>query len=215
MSEFELLRGLFVAPTPAGAYFAASSVTQEPARASLCRLLAYAEFPAFDAALLSELTGLGDEQTALEHIYRLQALGLIHGLSATRKQSTDNLESSLPSLLAELAGQGKALLADEQGFYLGCHGFHHETAEELAGLSADLSSLHSRHFALLEGHLGMRSSAWALINAGGMSNMGFWPLFIGKHRFVLIITGAPKLDQPAMLDLVWLLFRRYGVGAVV
>jgi len=215
MSEFELLRGLYVAPTPSGAYFAASSVTQEPARTSLCRLLAYSDFPAFDAALLREVTGVNDEQTALEHIYRLQALGLIHGLSATRKQSTDNLESSLPSLLAELAGEGKALLADEQGFYLGCHGFHHETAEELAGLSADLSSLHSRHFALLEGHLGMRSSAWALINAGGMSNMGFWPLFIGKHRFVLIISGVPKLDQPAMLDLVWLLFRRYGTAAVV
>jgi hypothetical protein len=215
MSEFELLRGLYVAPTPAGAYFAASSVTQEPARTSLCRLLAYSEFPVFDAALLSELTGVSDEQAALEHIYRLQALGLIHGLSTTRKQSTDNLEASLPSLLAELVGEGKALLADEQGFYLGCHGFHHETAEELAGLSADLSSLHSRHFALLEGHLGMRSSAWALINAGGMSTMGFWPLFIGKHRFVLIISGAPKLDQPAMLDLVWLLFRRYGVSAVV
>ena len=61
----------------------------------------------------------------------------------------------------------------------------------------------------------MRSSAWALINAGGMSNMGFWPLFIGKHRFVLIISGAPKLDQPAMLDLVWLLFRRYGIAVAV
>ena len=214
MNEFELLRGLYIAPTPAGAYFAASSVTQEPARNILCRLLAYPEFPAFDSALLSELTGVSDEPTALEHIYRMQSLGLVHGLQSTRKQSTDSLEVSLPSLLAELAGQGKALLADEQGFYLGCHGFHHETAEELAGLSADLSSLHSRHFALLEGHLGMRSSAWALINAGGMSNMGFWPLFIGKHRFVLIISGAPKLDQPAMLDLVWLLFRRYGASTV-
>jgi len=215
MSTFELQRGLYVAPTPAGAYFAASSLTQEPARTSLCRLLAHVEFPPFDAALLSEMTELSDEQTALEHIYRMQSLGLIHGLNTTRKQSSGNLEASLPSLLAELAGDGKALLADEQGFYLGCHGFHHETAEELAGLSADLSSLHSRHFALLEGHLGMRSSAWALINAGGMSTMGFWPLFIGKHRFALIISGAPKLDQPAMLDLVWMLFRRYGFGAVI
>ncbi|MEW5838524.1 MAG: hypothetical protein AB1717_06795 [Pseudomonadota bacterium] len=213
MNEYDFERGLFIAPTPAGAYFAASSVTQEPARTSLSRLLAYAEFPAFEPALLSEITGLIDEQTALEHIYRLQALGLVHGLPTTHKQSSESLETSLPPILAELAGDGKALLADEQGFYLGCHGFHHETAEELAGLSADLGSLHSRHFALLEGHLGMRSSAWALINAGGMSNMGFWPLFIGKHRFVLIISGAPRLDQPAMLELVWLLFRRYGLAA--
>ncbi len=210
MNEYEFERGLFIAPTPAGAYFAASSVTQEPARATLSRLLAFPEFPAFESALLVELTGLSDERLALEHIYRLQALGLVHGLQASRRLTSESLEASLPPLLAELAGDGKALLADEQGFYLGCHGFHHETAEELAGLSADLGSLHARHFALLEGHLGMRSGAWALINAGGMSNMGFWPLFIGKHRFVLIISGAPKLDQPAMLDLVWMLFRRYG-----
>lgn len=210
MNEYEFERGLFIAPTPAGAYFAASSVTQEPARATLSRLLAFPEFPAFEPALLVELTGLSDEQLALEHIYRLQALGLVHGLQSSRRLTSESLEASLPPLLAELAGDGKALLADEQGFYLGCHGFHHETAEELAGLSADLGSLHARHFALLEGHLGMRSGAWALINAGGMSNMGFWPLFIGKHRFVLIISGAPKLDQPAMLDLVWMLFRRYG-----
>ena len=210
MNEYDFERGLFIAPTPAGAYFAASSVTQEPARVTLSRLLSFAEFPAFEPAILSEITGLVDQQAALEHIYRLQSLGLVHGLPSTHKQSSESLEASLPPILAELAGEGKALLADEQGFYLGCHGFHHETAEELAGLSADLGSLHARHFALLEGHLGMRSSAWALINAGGMSNMGFWPLFVGKHRFVLIISGAPKLDQPAMLDLVWLLFRRYG-----
>ncbi len=213
MNEYEFERGLFIAPTPAGAYFAASSVTQEPARVSLGRLLAYPEFPSFEPAVLAEISGLSDVQAGLEHVYRLQSLGLVYGLPTSRRLTTESLESSLPSILAELAGDGKALLADEQGFYLGCHGFHHETAEELAGLSADLGSLHARHFALLEGHLGMRSSAWALINAGGMSSMGFWPLFIGKHRFVLIISGAPKLDQPAMLDLVWMLFRRYGMSS--
>lgn len=211
MAEYELLPGLHIAPSPAGAYYAASSPLDDPARTTLVRLLGYTESPPFTPAILPELTGLADEQAALEHIYRLQELGLIQGLRESRHSPQGSPETALPGLLAELAGRGKALLADEQGFYLATHGFHHETAEELAGLSADLGSLHTRHIGLLEGNLGLHTSAWALINAGGVSEVGFWPLFIGRYRFVLIISGTPNLNQAAMLDLIWMLFRRYGL----
>ncbi|MEW6729179.1 MAG: hypothetical protein AB1332_07525 [Pseudomonadota bacterium] len=210
MAEYELLSGLHIAPSPAGAYYAASSPLDDPARATLIRLLGHIESPPFTVDALRELTGLNDEQTALEHIYRLQDLGLVQGLREPRHSPQGSLETALPGILAELAGRGKALLADEQGFYLATHGFHHETAEELAGLSADLGSLHTRHVGLLEGNLGLRTSAWALINAGGVSEIGFWPLFVGRYRFVLIISGTPNLHQAATLDLVWMLFRRYG-----
>ncbi|MDM7322944.1 MAG: hypothetical protein P3W87_006695 [Gammaproteobacteria bacterium] len=210
MAEYELLSGLHIAPSPAGAYYAASSPLDDPARATLIRLLSRTETPPFTPITLRELTGLADEQAALEHIYRLQNLGLVQGLREARHSPQGSLETALPGILAELAGYGKALLADEQGFYLATHGFHHETAEELAGLSADLGSLHTRHVGLLEGNLGLRTSAWALINAGGMSEIGFWPLFVGRYRFVLIISGTPNLHQAATLDLIWMLFRRYG-----
>ncbi|MGD9708541.1 MAG: hypothetical protein AB7U65_01850 [Halothiobacillaceae bacterium] len=210
MAEYELLSGLHIAPSPAGAYYAASSPLDDPARATLIRLLGYTESPPFTVDALRELTGLNDEQAALEHIYRLQDLGLVQGLREPRHSPRGSLETALPGILAELAGRGKALLADEQGFYLATHGFHHETAEELAGLSADLGSLHTRHVGLLEGNLGLRTSAWALINAGGVSEIGFWPLFVGRYRFVLIISGTPNLHQAATLDLIWMLFRRYG-----
>lgn len=210
MAEYELISGLHIAPSPAGAYYAASSPLDDPARATLIRLLGHIESPPFTVDALRELTGLNDEQTALEHIYRLQDLGLVQGLREPRHSPQGSLETALPGILAELAGRGKALLADEQGFYLATHGFHHETAEELAGLSADLGSLHTRHVGLLEGNLGLRTSAWALINAGGVSEIGFWPLFVGRYRFVLIISGTPNLHQAATLDLIWMLFRRYG-----
>jgi hypothetical protein len=210
MAEYELLSGLHIAPSPAGAYYAASSPLDDPARATLIRLLGHIESPPFTVDALRELTGLNDEQTALEHIYRLQDLGLVQGLREPRHSPQGSLETALPGILAELAGRGKALLADEQGFYLATHGFHHETAEELAGLSADLGSLHARHIGLLEGNLGLHTSAWALINAGGVSEIGFWPLFVGRYRFVLIISGTPNLNQAATLDLIWMLFRRYG-----
>ena len=210
MAEYELLSGLHIAPSPAGAYYAASSPLDDPARATLIRLLGHIESPPFTVDALRELTGLNDEQAALEHIYRLQDLGLVQGLREPRHSPQGSLETALPGILAELAGRGKALLADEQGFYLATHGFHHETAEELAGLSADLGSLHTRHVGLLEGNLGLHTSAWALINAGGVSEIGFWPLFVGRYRFVLIISGTPNLHQAATLDLIWMLFRRYG-----
>ncbi|MEW6445587.1 MAG: hypothetical protein ACOZAQ_03565 [Pseudomonadota bacterium] len=210
MAEYELLEGLYIAPSPSGAYYAASSPVTEPARETLARLLAAPSAPAFNLDGLREIAGLDNQQAALEQIYRLQEMGLVQGLQAPRQPPQGTLETSLPGILAELAGRGKALLADEQGFYLATHGFHHETAEELAGLSADLGSLHSRHIGLLEGNLGLTSSAWALINAGGVSEVGFWPLFIGRHRFVLIISGTPNLNQAATLDMIWMLFRRYG-----
>jgi hypothetical protein len=210
MAEYELLQGLHIAPSPAGAYYAASSPLDDPARATLIRLLGHIETPSFTVGTLREITGIHDEQAALEHIYRLQDLGLVQGLRESRHSPQGSLETALPGILAELAGRGKALLADEQGFYLATHGFHHETAEELAGLSADLGSLHTRHIGLLEGNLGLHTSAWAVINAGGVSEIGFWPLFVGRNRFVLIINGTPNLNQAATLDLIWMLFRRYG-----
>lgn len=211
MAEYELLQGLHIAPSPAGAYYAASSPVDESARATLARLLGQPSTPPFTAAVLRDLTGMHDNQAALEHIYRLQEMGLVQGLPEIRQSPHGTLETSLPGILAELAGRGKALLADEQGFYLATHGFHHETAEELAGLSADLGALHSRHIGLLEGNLGLQTSAWALINAGGVSEVGFWPLFVGKRRFVLIISGTPNLNQAATLDMIWMLFRHYSV----
>lgn len=210
MAEYELLQGLHIAPTPAGAYYAASSPVEDQARTTLARLLLKTTSPAFRPDMLGETTGMADPQEGLEHVFRLQELGLVQGISGERHPPSGPLETTLPGVLAELAGRGKALLADEQGFYLATHGFHHETAEELAGLSADLGSMHTRHLGLIEGNLGLHTSAWALVNAGGVSEIGFWPLFIGCYRFVLIISGTPNLNQPAMLDLVWMLFRRYG-----
>jgi len=210
MTEYELLPGLHIAPTPAGAYFAVSGPVEDAMRATLVRLLNQSSSPLLQPESLYKISGTENAQEGLERIYRLQELGLVQGLSESRQPPGGTLEVTLPGVLAELAGRGKALLADEQGFYLATHGFHHETAEELAGLSADIGSMHARHRGLIEGNLGLHSSAWALINAGGMSEIGFWPLFVGRYRFVLIISGTPNLNQAAMLDLVWMLYRRYG-----
>ena len=109
-----------------------------------------------------------------------------------------------------MSDEGKAILAESRGLYLGCAGFTHEAAEELAALSANLTTVYARHKELLHGNLGYRQRAWGLVDASGNSEVGFWPLYIGQNRFTLIIGGIPQFNQPGFKRLVWALEMRYG-----
>lgn len=212
MKEFKIVSGLYLAPTPAGAYDAVSGRPLDRSQRLVLNTMRGRESPALTAENLVRMSGLPEDE-ALAHLYRMQSLNLVQGLEAPRRLPDDNLETALPRVLADIAGANRALLADEQGFYLASHGFHHETAEELAGLSADIGSLHVRHQGLIAGNLSLRTAAWALINAGGNSEIGFWPLIVGETRFVLILTGLPHLNRPATVDLIWMLVQRYGQKA--
>ncbi|MEJ2590775.1 MAG: hypothetical protein P8178_05120 [Candidatus Thiodiazotropha sp.] len=137
-------------------------------------------------------------------------MGWLSGVKETQAAPAGTLEDVLPGLLEQLSADGKALLADNQGFYLATSGFPHEAAESLSAVSADLSSLYERHRRLLANNLGQREQAWALTDAAGNSQLGFWPLFVGSQRFVLVIEGRPCFNQPAFRDLVWMLTLRYS-----
>jgi hypothetical protein len=120
------------------------------------------------------------------------------------------LEAILSGYLSKLSENGKALLADKQGFYLASHGFPHEVAEELSALSADIATVHDRRSGLLMNNMGLASHAWAVVDAFGNSQVGFWPLFIDKNRFVIAISGVPHFNQPEFVSLVWALTIRYA-----
>ena len=116
----------------------------------------------------------------------------------------------LPPLLAQLSDEGKAILADKRGLYLGTAGFAHETAEELAALGGDLASVHERHSRLLHGNMRLRSDGWGMVNAAGYCEVGFWPMYFGDDYFILIVNGMPRFNQEAFTTLVWTLGVRYG-----
>jgi len=59
-------------------------------------------------------------------------------------------------------------------------------------------------------NLGLNSSAWSVVDAAGHTKIGFWPLFIGQQRFVLVMEGVPNLNRKEFVDLIWLLSRRYA-----
>lgn len=154
--------------------------------------------------------GIADEEQLLTLLHHVDGLGWVQGLESPLRCNDESLEVQLPKLLKVLSVHGKVLLADQQGFYLASSGFPHEVAEELSALSADLASMHARRSGLLINNLGLASSAWAIVDAAGNGKIGFWPLFIGSQRFVLVISGIPQFNHPDFVNLVWVLSRRYA-----
>ncbi len=206
---------LFLAPTPAGAYFSVSGTEETPARTFLQALLSLESGIQLGSGELLQQLPVESEEAAASMLSHLQKLGWIQGLEQPLQAPSGQLESLLPDMLSQLSVSGKALLADDQGFYISSSGFPHETAEELSGLSASLATLHDRYQGVLKNNLGEGSAAWGLIDAAGNSQVGFWPMFVGEHRFGLVIGGLPQLNRPALISLVWALMMRYGRSPVM
>jgi hypothetical protein len=192
MDHYTLTGEFYLHPTPAGAYYAASRPTRDPARLFLQRLLRESETPRLTADLVQDWMSMG-QQDALEFIYRLQSSGFVQGLPMHVEVPPDSIEAMLPPLLAQLSDEGKAILADKRGLYLGTAGFAHE-----------------RHARLLHGNMRLRSDGWGMVNAAGYCEVGFWPLYFGDDYFILIVNGMPRFNQEAFTTLVWTLGVRYG-----
>ena len=200
----------YLHPTPAGAFYCVSGAQPTPARLFLGMLLRQERSPRLDDSMLMSGSGIDDVDQARRLLFHAQKLGWIQGFSEPRTTPDTALESLLPELLSALSVNGRVLLADEQGFYLATAGFPHEVAEELSALSADLASLHARRAALLEDNLGLSSGAWAIVDAAGNGRIGFWPLFVGSRRFVLVVSGLPRFNCTGFVTLAAVLCRRYS-----
>jgi hypothetical protein len=213
MSNYTLTEGLYLYPTPAGAYYAVSSTETDSRRQFLRRLLQQSSTPALNLNNLKDLVGVDDPEKCYEMLFHCHKLNWVQGIDAAERYPSDSLENILPGLLRTMSESGKVLLADIQGFYLASHGFPHDVAEELSALSAELTNIHERRAVLLMDNLGVSSNAWALIDVFGNSQIGFWPLFIGSNRFVIVISGVPHFNQPEFVKLIWALSKRYATKA--
>lgn len=213
MASFALAEGVYVHPTPAGTYYAVSATESNPSRKMIQALLRKESSPLLTLEGLMEWAEVRDEEQVLTLLHHAQGLGWLQGLEMPKRCSDESLEVQLPKLLKALSVHGKVLLADQQGFYLASSGFPHEVAEELSALSADLANLQARRSGLLVNNLGLASSAWAIVDAAGNGKIGFWPLFIGSQRFVLVISGVPQFNHFDFVNLIWILSRRYAFMA--
>ncbi len=209
MSGYKLFENNYILPTPAGAYYAVSADSDDKARWCLLSLLSFTESQLLTEEYLLRVTKAKSTQEAMELLYRLQGLGWIQGDAESREGPAGILEEALPAILADLSSSKKVLLVDNQGLFLATHGFSYELAEELSALSADLSSLYLRHERLLRNNISIGSSAWALVDSNGDSQLGVWPLHVGEYQFNLVMTGVPQFNQQAFVDLIWILGKRY------
>jgi hypothetical protein len=153
------------------------------------------------------LVGNGDP---LQLLHWMEKAKWIAGRAESETLAAQHIESDVPFLLSQLSSNSKALLADHQGFYLVNAGFTQEIAEELAIFAAEVATLQQKHAELIRNKMHLGMLAMAVIDSGGNSELGCWPLYIGEHHFMLIISGIPQFDQPAYLHLIWALCRRYN-----
>lgn len=212
MSSFRFQEDVYITVTPGGAYYAATTPEQTLARTFLLHLLSLPHTPkAADPGFLAFGKTL-EEEEFYELVYRVQRAGWIKGEAAAGSVPAANMERDLPALLQELSSERRAILADMQGFLLTAHGFTHEAAEEIAILAADVASISRRYRSVVSGNLGMPSSALALVDAAGCSELGFWPLFLGDGGFILVLAGEPRFNQRALVDVIWGLAYRYAKG---
>lgn len=209
MSGYQFTQNSYILPTPAGAYYAVSTDSDDKTRMFLLGLLSQPSSQALTEEFLLRATRSKNEQEAMELLYRAQGLGWVQGETQPREAPVGILEEALPAILGKLSSSRKVLLVDNQGLFLSAHGFSYELAEELSALSADLSALYQRHQRLLKNNMNIAASAWALVNSHGDSQLGIWPLYIGDCQFNLVMTGVPQFNQQAFVDLVWILSKRY------
>lgn len=212
MDDIQIQEHLFLFPTPAGAYYAVSSPENDPARQLLRSLFQLKSTPQLNVESLVDLLAMDDEAELLQLLKRMQDTGWLQGCDEALHAPEGALENVLPDLLAPLSNTGTVLLADNLGLNISQTGFDTAAVEQLSALSADVSILHERHLSLLKNKLELNSSAWAIVDAAGNSQTGFWPMHIGKQRFVLVIGGLPRLNQTVFTSLIWLLSIRYGVN---
>ena len=210
MSKYALIEGIFLYLTPVGSYYAVSSAEDDKSRRFLKRLLSENETPPLTIDTLKELMSEDNEEKVLNLLHHCEKIGWVEGVSESIKSPSGSLEDILPNLLGSLSETDKALLGDDQGFYLACHGFAHEVAEELSVVGAEIANVHQRRSGLLMNNLGMASQAWSIVDAFGCSQIGFWPIFIGNTQFTIVISGIPHFNHPDFVTLVWALSIRYA-----
>ena len=211
--DFQIQENLFLYPTPAGAYYAVSSPERDSARNLLRSLFNLRSSPLLSQETLVDHIDTGDETNVLYLLKQMQDNGWLQGCEVAQRAPDSALEDLLPELMAPLSNRGTVLLADNHGLHISSVGFDSADVEQLSALSADVSILHERHLSLLKNKLELNSSAWAIVDAAGNSQTGFWPMHIGSQRFVLVIGGMPRLNQPIFTSLIWALSIRYGVSS--
>ena len=190
----------FARVTPAGCYAAVATPEGAIDAAPLLAMLSRADAPDWDEAVHAPLA----------------AAGLVERVARPESVPADSLERFLPDVLEGLSDRGQVVLSESrQGLFLDCAGLSRDDAEHLAVTGSGLSALLRRDAVLPDARLGVHGTALAIVDPSGHSEVGFWPLHVGRYVFMLTVFGIPRFNGDGFRRLVWTLQQRYGVEAHV
>ncbi len=210
MADYKFANNVYIAPTPAGSFYAVSSPAEDPLRNLLLGLLQQEETPIPVIGQLTDWTGAGNVEDTLSILQQAQDLAWIEGLEEPLLLPSSGFGSMIEILLASLSTSGKALLVDDAGCSVARSGFDAETADMLSALSADLVAIQDRHEKRLEKHFGLTIHGWGAMDSAGSSRIGTWPLYIAGKRLLIVILGEPRFNCPEFTLLIWSLIRRFS-----
>ena len=163
---------------------------------------------------LAASIGADNSNEVIELLHQAQTLGWIQAFDEAQTVPEQHIATTMQTLLKPLSAIGKGLLVDWNGFAFASYGIDDDTAAVLSALATDIAAVERRHAERLRKTLGISSQGWAAVDAYGASRIGAWPLFIASHRFLIVLQGEPRLNQPEFMELVWLLVSRYGGDAI-
>jgi hypothetical protein len=112
------------------------------------------------------------------------------------------LDDFLPQVIASLSGECRAVLASEDGFCLGRAGMAQDQAEIVSAAAADYSE-----FATRQARRGWDGATRCVAFHGDapfvQPNCSFVPFWVDGAGYWLIVMGEPRLNNPALLELIW------------
>lgn len=210
MSSYQFAENIYLAPTPAGAFYAVSNSTPEPLRNLLLALLRQDKTPTPITGKLIDWTGSSSVESMMALLHEAQLMAFIEGLEDPLELPGSGFGHDAEILLSFLSTSGKALLVDNTGCAIAQSGFDQESVEILCALSVDLATVQDRHEKRLEKHFDLSIHGWGPMDSSGSSQIGTWPIYIGDKRLLLVIPGEPRFNCEQFTLLIWSLVKRYS-----
>jgi len=195
----------FLVPTPAGAWYAASTDRDPARRALLLALLrGGGSFP-FSLNTIMRWTGLTDRKVIAGVLFALQREGLLEGDSSPLVPPQGPLSTVLAELLVRLGNGGTMVLAEPAGLCVAYAGTSQEQAELLAARVAALDPRLRR--------LAAEDHGWSLGDERSESRLSVRPVLLLPFRFLLVSDATADLNSEPFVNLVCAL-SRYCLGIV-
>ncbi len=200
----------YILPTPAGAYFLAQDNAENWQKDVLKKLFSNDKSLEVNSPNLQHVFNTSNSENLSYKIEQCKKQHLVQVVDTEITAPSGDFENLLNTIISKFSNKEKALLCDSQGLCIANNGFPIEMQEEISVLSADIAIMHKRRAQNINDKLGLNSQAWSIVDASGNSCLGFWPLNINNEVFVLVIEGVPFFNQPEMVNLIWVLYLRYG-----